>query len=207
MFEIYVALSSWIIQDGVYDDFTISNNYQFALEFHSENLVKSTNSDMIFKRKEESVYNINGKVLLFDENYLVIDVGIKLYWWHPNKIKLNLKPDDNILGDILIGVDPYFYFSSGCIYKNMPPLIYEWKIKQILMETAPFKPIINSYGGIMMVRDETLSNRIPITKIDAWNDDDGNADYLLLCELVNPEPQYEFNNRATRKIPLDIFHI
>ena len=204
MTEIYVALECWIIQDGNYEDFTVNKNYQFALEFHSKNLVQSDNDDMIFKRKEESVYNINGKVLLFDENWLVIDVGIKLYWWHRNKTKFNFKTDDNISGDILISVDPFFYFESAYTCKNMPPLIYEWKIKQILMETAPFIEVINSYGGIQLVRDETRSNRILINKTDAWNDDDGLADYLLLCELVNPEPQYEFNNRQTRKIPLDI---
>ena len=41
MKELYVGLSSWIIQDGNYSDFVKDDKAEFALEIYSQNIEKT----------------------------------------------------------------------------------------------------------------------------------------------------------------------
>lgn len=41
MKELYVGLSSWIIQDGNYSDFVKDDKAEFALELYSQNIEKT----------------------------------------------------------------------------------------------------------------------------------------------------------------------
>jgi hypothetical protein len=94
-----------------------------------------------------------------------------------------------VSGDIYLGIDPFFYFERLYNIPGIPELIYTWKIEEIGIETAPFIEWPNpSIAGKYFIRDESKLRRVSIAQTDAWSDDDGNADYLLTCRLMDELP-------------------
>ena len=65
--------------------------------------------------------------------------------------------------ELNLGVDPYGF--SG----HVPALVYSWRTTSILRQTA---------------RDPSRFGYEEIPKTDAWHDDKGRADYILVCELL-----------------------
>lgn len=93
-------------------------------------------------------------------------------------------------GELSLHIDPYFYFEYLHRDSDMPPLIYTWRIKRILIETAPIVEVVKKdFGGPSnyWIRDPSQRDRREIAETDAWNDDNGNGDYVLVCERL-PDP-------------------
>lgn len=191
MKEFTIGLSSWIIQDGNYGDFAVGDDTQFALEFYSEEIKKSDDQKIKMERIEDAQYIVNGLVVFLDEEFLVIDVGILIYWQY-SKRKFGFKKGDYITGNVWIGIDPFFYFESGYKNKGIPELIYNWKIRDIKIETAPFIDKTDDAGRVIRIRDENKLNKVSIQKTDAWKDDNGYGDYIFICELLNGKPKRRF---------------
>lgn len=186
MKELYVGLSSWVIQDGNYSDFVKDDKAEFALEIYSQNIEKTDSHKTYCEHIEDTEYKIEGRVVFIDNEFLVIDVGILIYWQND---KSKFKVNDYISGNVFIGIDPFFYFESGYKNKGIPALIYTWRIKEIRIETAPFIENKDETGCIILVRDKGKSNKININKTDAWKDDNGHGDYTLVCELLEEKPK------------------
>ena len=89
-------------------------------------------------------------------------------------------------GEIGLGIDPFFYFERLSQSPGAPPLIFEWSIAAIDMQTAPF---IEMRPGLRE-RDRSLRGWKRIAQTEAWRDDDGNAEYLLHCMLKSRVPRY-----------------
>lgn len=181
---IKIGLSSWIIQDGNYDDFSTTENRLFALEFFSENGLKYIQQDYQTRSCLTSIggplYKCIGKVVHVDKKWWVIDVGILVFQEQapPSYVKIG----SWLQGEIFIGVDPFFYFERLSKMDNAPPLVYEWNVIKIELQTAPF---IEKQPKVM-IRDPDKNGWKVIDRTDAWNDDGGHAEYLLTCKLLEP---------------------
>jgi hypothetical protein len=68
-------------------------------------------------------------------------------------------------------------------------LIYDWTIDAITMQTAPFVESRNERGQRVFTRDESKSAFKKVQQTNAWDDDDGHAEYVLHCQLHDRPPR------------------
>ena len=181
-----VGLSSWIIQDGNYPDFTRGAQVAFALEFYSANglsILDEGGQVASLEHLHSSTYRLVGRVIhLRDSEWWAIDAGLLMY--RKEKPPFGLKEGDWVAGDVYVGVDPFFYFERLSRHHTAPPLIYDWLIKKIEMQTAPF---IKSDDG-HIVRDPNQLGWREIDATKAGNDGVG-AEYVLHCERLSSPPR------------------
>lgn len=170
------------LQDGNYGDIACGERLDAAVEFYFEDAPTLAEERTPAAQHEGgSTYEVVGCVTIVESDAWVIDIGIPVFWESaPPK---GLSVGDCVAGKATLGVDPFFYFERLGQRVSMPPLIYIWRIFEILRQTAPYIPA----GPRVMIRDPSKLGWAPLQRTDAWNDDAGRADYLLRCELL-PEP-------------------
>jgi hypothetical protein len=181
MNEVQIGLSSWIIQDGNYNDFRIGDHRKFALEFFPGEVKKGKNGYKTFKRIKASTFHINAEVIYCDDGLWVIDFGYKAY--REQSPPENVYTGEWIDTEIYLGIDPFFYFEGIYKSKEVPNLFYEWEIKRIEIETTPLIEVKPKY----FERDPSKEGYKDIDKTDAWNDDNGNGHYILHCTNKNSQ--------------------
>ncbi len=177
-----IGLSSWIVQDGNYDDFSRGQTARFAIEFYSKDLSPSTSTEKRADRIKESNYSANGQIVFVNEQCVVLDIGVLSYrQFSPPEW---MQAGAWVCGDLYLGIDPFFYFEDLAHTAGMPPMIYEWQLNRIEIETAPFIETLDESGRRLLTRDETKSAFREIERTDAWKDDDGNGAYVLHCSML-----------------------
>jgi hypothetical protein len=185
---IQIGLSSWIIQDGNYPDFRVNEERAFAVEFYTSEPVRPRQAGQ--PRLGELVvpaqYRALARVVLCDEDVAVLDFGFLAYreqWTHSQAAATLVE------GEFYLGVDPYFYFEYLHARSGIPALIYTWRIRRILIDTAPLVEVERPGDGRCRVRDPAQRGTRDIPATDAWHDDDGNASYTLVCERLPAAPR------------------
>jgi hypothetical protein len=187
MNEWRIGISSWIIQDGNYGDFRRQERAEFALEFYPGSWHPNSTSEKPALWIGGSNYKVNAEVIHVSKRCFVIDFGISAYQQaEPPKA---IRRGRWLTAEIYLGIDPFFYFEDLTHVKGMPPLIYNWHIHKISVETAPFIESVDAHGRRMMVRDGSKSAFREIQQTDAWTEDNGNAEYVLDCTLMNCPPK------------------
>jgi hypothetical protein len=131
-------------------------------------------------------YDAVAEVLLQTDRLTVLDIGVHVYQ-HASFRQLIL-PHPRVALPLRLGVDPFHYFECLSQINDVPPLIYSWKIRSILRQTAPFIDTVVE-GRNVQIRDPQRLGYEEIAKTDAWNDDGGYAEYLLRCELLPIPPK------------------
>jgi hypothetical protein len=184
-----IGLSSWIIQDGNYGDFTKGDVAAFALQFYSpteELSVGGAEDRQIasLKHVRSCFYKVVAKVVHIqtDLEWWAIDAGILMYrdGRYPREIALG----SWVSGEIYLGIDPYMYMERYSRHHTAPGLIYDWRIHKIEMDIAPWIQI--SERG--RTRDPDRPGWREIEKTDAWHDGPS-AEYILHCELLDIPPR------------------
>jgi hypothetical protein len=79
------------------------------------------------------------------------------------------------------------------------PLVYSWRINSILRQTAPFIEAGADSGRLggrkLLVRDASKLGYEEIQRTDAWSDDHGSGEYILVCDLL-PIPAKRVSSTA-----------
>ena len=184
-----IGLSAWIIQDGNYGDFRSHERAEFALEFYAQNYQPSFSSEKQARWIHASKYSVNAEVVFVAKRCFVIDLGVLAY--REAEPPKSIRKGSWLEAEIYLGVDPFFYFEDLAHVQGMPPLIYNWHINKIGIETAPFIETVDAHGTRIMVRDETKSAFQEIRQTDAWKDDNGHGEYVLDCALMDVPPKRE----------------
>ncbi len=184
-----VGLSSWIIQDGNYDNFKVGQRAEFALEFFSQTYRKSQVQAKSAKMLGAAHYEIVGEVVYLTSEVWVLDFGICAF--QESKPPEGISAGDYVAAEIYLGIDPFFYFEGLYTLPGMPPLIYSWEISSIAHQTAPFIETRDLSGQKMMVRDEKKLGYKTVSNTDAWKDDGGNAEYILKSTRLDVPPKSE----------------
>lgn len=178
--SLVVGLSSWIIQDGNYGEFSRGNRAAFALEFYAPEELAEIDPGHTPIRSlihiEGGQYRTSAQVVHVADDWWVINAGILLFREErpPRTVQLG----SWLCGHIYIGVDPFFYFERLASQPNAPPLIYDWTIEKIEMQTAPFVEI----HPPTLQRDPGQLGWREISSTNAWKDDNGRAEYILHCK-------------------------
>ena len=181
--NLVVGLSSWIIQDGNYGDFSRGDHAAFAIEFYASTELTAVNPRRRPTRSlihvGDAQYRTVGQVVHVAEDWWVIDAGTQLY--REDKPPHAVQVGHWLEGEICIGIDPFSYFERLTLQPNAPPLIYDWTIEKIEMQTAPFIEIHPRVMG----RDPERLGWKEIASTDAWKDDEGRAEYLIHCKRAD----------------------
>jgi len=180
-----LSLASWVIQDGNYPDLRRGQRVEFAVEFHApERLIPCRSAARTARHEGGGWYSAEAVVVAATETAWVIDCGLLAYAEQPPPE--GVRVGDAVKGRVLLGVDPFIYFEELATQPDVPALIYTWDLDRIQRETAPY---VLDAAQRMYVRDEIRRGSAEIDATDAWNDDDGHAEYLLECSRVDAAPR------------------
>jgi hypothetical protein len=179
MKSLNVGVDAWIIQDGNYCDFTVGQEIQFALEFYPHSLRPSDRKASAATNLRASLYQICGQVVYRTKNVWVLDTGFLAYQeCQPPEFATK---GSWVEGEIYLGIDPFMYFEGLKNLSGMPSLNYSFRIGQIFLETTPWLTEVDESGRKTMMRDEKNESYREVAETDAWQDDNGNAHYILKC--------------------------
>jgi hypothetical protein len=191
-----VGLESWVIQDGNYPEFVTGQRSEFALELYAADGLRRTDpvDQPGCRLIADSTYEVGAEVVHADRHALVLSFGLLSYSIHMIDVPgRRLRAGDWVAGGINLSVDPFFYFEELAKRRRLPPLIYAWRVHEVLQRTAPLvlanpgdipgDPVAEQAmaEGTLHIRDPSQHGWETIAKTDAWQDDDGNANYLLRC--------------------------
>lgn len=139
-------------------------------------------------------FEVCAEVVHADRHALVLRFGLLAYSVRMIDVPgRRLRAGDWVAGEIELAVDPFFYFEQLAKRKRLPPLIYAWRVHELLQQTAPWVPAKPGdfpgdavaeqaiAEGTLQIRDSSQHGWAAIAQTDAWQDDGGNASYLLRC--------------------------
>ncbi len=174
-----IGLASWIVQDGNYGDFAGGKHAAFALEFFALEpfaaVEPPTGEKPSLIHLDGPQYEVIGRVAHIAAQWWVLDVGFPVYSSTP--LPPNVPIGAWIRGEIRIGVDHFSYLETLAKEAEAPALIFDWKIEKIKIQTAPWIEVRPKNWQ----RDYAQNGWREIDKTDAWHDDGGSAEYILLC--------------------------
>ncbi len=195
-----IGLSAWIIQDGNYPDFAVGETVEFAVEFclRPGTPVEFCESEICARPIAENSYAVVAETIVASDDITVLDIGILAY--HDGPLELpDIKCGGRLRTALELSVDPYFYFERLSQDAAIPALIYTWRIRSILRQTAPFVETVSDSGPYAghrtKSRDASRRGYEEITRTDAWEDDGGYGEYLLRCDLT-PAPAKRIRSTA-----------
>lgn len=178
-----IGLAAWVIQDGNYDNFRTGQRAEFAVEFYAPNGVEDAAGEALGVTPiRDHLYEVTGRVGHCDDGGWVLDFGIVAF--HEGTPPAGIRPGAIVRAQLALSVDPFFYFENHASDPAWPDMIYTWDVREIWRETAPF--IESDHGRL---RDEAKSARISLPRTDAWRDDEGNGDYVFVCDMVAVPPK------------------
>ena len=172
-----VGLNSWIIADGNYADFKVGEVRSFALEYYNAEELSSlpkSRATRSFRRLDSSRYAVTGRTLHRTSEWAAIDVGVPAY----RELYSFPSPPRRFEGVIWLGVDPFHYFRTRSRELGAPPLIFDWRIDRIEVETGP--RILKD--GLMIYDPAHLH-------LKNVEDTREGEDFVLHCELLPNEPR------------------
>lgn len=176
-----VGLNSWIIGDGNYAHFAVGEVRSFALEFYNETELRplpESQATCAYKPLGRAHYAVEGRTVHVTPNWAVIDVGVLAY----REFRAFPSPARRFEGEIWLGVDPFFYFERLSHERDAPPLIFDWRIHRIEVETAP-----------RILRDNMLVYDPDRLRLKDVEDTREGEDFVLHCELVSAVPSYHLD--------------
>jgi hypothetical protein len=184
-----IALSAWVIQDGNYPDFTAGQVAEFAVEFYQKRgtRIEECESGGSARMLDDSTYEVRAEKVADTGGATVIDIGIFAYCHNISLPFAELRTGQRFRTELHLNVDPFHNFELGGQNGETYPLVYSWRIRSILRQTAPFIEV--SSGSRM--RDPSKHGYEEISRTDAWKDDDGHGEYILRCDLLSTDPKGE----------------
>jgi hypothetical protein len=172
-----IGLSAWIIQDGNYDDLSVNQELNFALEFHPYSLSPASDETAKLDLVGPALYSVHGRIEFTHPRTWVADFGLKAY--QDSSLPEELQSARWIKGNVYLGVDPFPYSERLKDLPGIPPLTYKWLLRKIKLETTPWIKTEK-----LSFRDQAKVSFREITKTDAWNDDSGHGHYILECDCL-----------------------
>ncbi|HEX4959570.1 MAG TPA: hypothetical protein VF173_01930 [Thermoanaerobaculia bacterium] len=177
-----IGLASWIIQDGNYPDFEAGRQYRFALEFFPTTVAPSQNRTRYLEPRDGCDYAFGGQVVIVWPEVAVVDVGLLIY--HEGRVDGLPPVGEYAAGELYLGVDPFFWSETHCKRWGAPNLFYDWHIEEVLLETTPWVVSLDDQGRKVRRRAEVAQSFAAVGRTNAFEDDDGNAHYVLRCARV-----------------------
>jgi hypothetical protein len=188
-----ISLEAWAIQDGNYRDFHRGQVAEFALEFTGGALTPTNSDDRGARSLGNAMYALTAEIVFVTADVFVLDFGLQAFRLLAAPAPPHVQVGAVVAAaDIALSVDPFFYAKGLRDTPGIPPLVYTWRIHQILLQTAPFVPAPNRAPGVtpVLIRDQAQIGWREIEQTRAWDDDNGHGWYLLQCALLATPPKH-----------------
>lgn len=169
-----VGLSSWIIADGNYKDFSVGDVRSFALEYYNEAELRPATASSSHRHLGDARHAVTGRRVHLAPTWCAIDIGVLAY----RELHSFSPPPPSFSGEVYLGVDPFFYFESLARDADAPALIYDWRIHRIELETAP-----RILKDGLMIYDPDKRKRANV------QDTKRGEEFILHCERLAEPPQ------------------
>lgn len=178
-----IGLNSWIIQDGNYPELAAGEVAEFAVEFEfSETPVRVEPTQPNIEPLQDAEYLVRGEVVTLLDGVWVLNCGL-VSIYQAVAAPAGIGVGEMVFGRATLGIDPCFYLGELKSLVGMPPLVYTWRIDEVRMYTAPW--VRTDWGW---ERDPTKVEWRQIEETNAWHDEGGIAEYLLVCTLLEVPP-------------------
>jgi hypothetical protein len=186
-----IGLSSWIVQDGNYPDFKIGQECAFALEFYAMEPLTSVSGEPLPEPrhiyKGNAQFEVVGRNIYAGNEWWAMDFGIPAY---TNHARTNSHEIGALLdGSVYLGVDHFDYFERLSRIPTAPPLIFDWRVERIELQTAPFI----KQDDRMLIRDPEKIGWRDLVETSAWEDDGGHSEYILHCTRLSEQPRHSLS--------------
>jgi len=169
-----------VIQDGNYGDFERGAVCAFALEFWPGTELAPCPDGAASAPRLDFVrgctYAVRGQILFKGADWFALDAGVGMYCC--NVIPPRARIGDWVQGDVSVFIDHFSYFESLSREAGAPPLIYDWQIASVSLETTPWIQKRPRYWE----RDQERTSWREVVRTNAWEDDSGNGFYVLSCD-------------------------
>lgn len=177
---LHIGVSSWIIQDGNYGDFTVDRHEAFALEYWSrDGLRTAPDGPLTAQHLGGARYQVRARVIFLCEDACVIDTGA--FVAYGDGAPTDARAGASIAGELYLGIDPFTYTEQLCAIPGMPPLAYRWRVRAIQLETTPWVERRQDNGALIRERADGAASFTTVSTTNAWHDDGGNAHYVMTC--------------------------
>jgi hypothetical protein len=180
-----LGLDSWIIQDGNYSDFVRGQRAEFAVEFVPKSFTSpGLRPSAIYDGN--AIYRLTGDVVFAledSEPAWILDCGLLMYADQMRPVGVEV--GDRVSLAAYVGVDHFAYFERLARIPDLPAMIYSLEIERIERQTAPFIEV----APRTFERDAALLGWVETDATRAWEDDNGHAEYVLHCRLLDESPK------------------
>lgn len=178
-----VWIPSWMIQDGMYPDLSIGHVLHRALEFRPQSLAVTTNHERSLSRHGFASYDGCRPLVFVAPRAVVVDFdGVSAY--RLMKDTAGWETDQWVESRFQLSVDFFTYEEHLRTRPGVPELRHNLEIIGILRETTPWIER-EEPPGLVKTRDKSKESFVAVPATDAWNDDNGDASYILDCEILD----------------------
>jgi len=177
-----IHLSSWVIQDGNYPDLVAGQTAEFPLGFWvpDGSVAEAYSTEPRVRNSADYFYDVVARCAAQSDQATLLDIGILVY----GQMALISEPafPAGVTFRIRLGLDlGPFRYGIG----DSGPMVYSWRIKSILRQTAPLMEV----APRTFTRNPNRPAYEEIPRTDAWRDDGGSAEYLVRCEFLAAAPK------------------
>ena len=169
-----VGVSSWIIADGNYSHFSVGDVRSFALEYFHEGQLGPSTAPASHRHLGDARHAVIGRRVHLAPTWCAVDIGVLAY----RLLNSFPPPPPSFSGELYLNVDSFFYFETLAHDTDAPPLIYDWRIHRIEVETAP-----RILEDGLMIYDPDKRKRVGV------QDTKAGEDFILHCERLQVAPQ------------------
>lgn len=190
-----IGLDPWILKEGTYFEFRSKSETAFAVEFYSflglTKCAPSASSRYLKPEAtfvEDSQYRVRAQVCFVGEDYWVINCGILAYC--EAVVGDSLRVGDWVEGDVILSVDPFFYFQYASKDKGAPALVYDWTLDAVQEVLTPLTEQRDDAGRTFFHPDTSRARRgvVPKTALKGERatsiETPTRLDYVLQCRVL-----------------------
>lgn len=178
----HLLLSSWQIQDGWPGELTIGCRLRCSVEFGLDSdlmymAVGPLQSPMAL-HLGDGRYRVTSQVMDYHAGLLLLDIGIPVS--RTIRRSRHFSVGEWLTGEAVLGVDPYHAPTRHAPDPTKGPVFIDWQVDGILMQVA--RPADMVPGDRRAASTPSAWQRL--LRTNSWEDDGGNAEYLLECRRV-----------------------
>jgi hypothetical protein len=128
-----VGIAPWLVDDGAYGVLQAGRAIEFALRWEALSLEAIDDARPHALALGDGIYQVEATVVRVDGDICVLDFGVLAYAYDAPAW---LREGDAVRGDVALEIDPDLYRSASYDHRDLPALIYPWRLDRIVLEHA-----------------------------------------------------------------------
>lgn len=161
-----ISVDTWIIIDGMYNDFRVKQDASFAVEMFVKNCKISHETKKYAEALGICHYKVIGKILYIRGKHIILDFGIVVFGSH--SLFETARVGDYIEAEVYLNIHEGI---TTLTEDELPLLTRNWSLEEILQITGPYISYLDKYGRKAKTADFSKANSQSIDQTNAWEDE------------------------------------